>query len=90
MDGVFLQRGDYTVPLNEEKLWQFKPIAKVGDKVKAADFLGEVEENFQPLKIMVPFNFEGTYTVKSIIEEGEYNIYKTVAVITDEQGNDHE
>ncbi|MEG1615364.1 MAG: V-type ATP synthase subunit A [Bacteroidales bacterium] len=90
MEGVFLQRGDYTFPLNEEKLWGFKPLAKVGDKVKAADFLGEVIENFQPLKIMVPFTFEGTYTVKSIVEEGEYNIYKIIAVLTDEAGKDHE
>ena len=70
MDGVFLQRGDYTYPLDEEKLWHYKPIVNVGDKVKAADFLGEVEENFQPLKMMVPFTFEGTYTVKSVTPEG--------------------
>ncbi len=90
MKSVFLQRGDYTFPLNEEKLWHFTPIAKVGDKVTPAAFLGEVIENFQPLKIMVPFTFEGEYTVKSIIEEGDFNIYKTVAVLTDAQGKDHE
>jgi V/A-type H+-transporting ATPase subunit A len=39
---------------------------------------------------MVPFTFAGTYTVKSVAPEGEYNIYKTIAVLTDEQGNDHE
>ncbi|MDO5572126.1 MAG: V-type ATP synthase subunit A [Bacteroidales bacterium] len=90
MKGVFLQRGDYTFPLDEEKLWEFTPIVKVGDKVAPADYLGEVIENFQSLKIMVPFTFEGTYTVKNIIEKGEYNIYKVIAVLTDEQGNDHE
>ena len=90
MNGVFLQRGDYTFPLDEEKLWHYKPTAKVGDKVKAADFLGEVEENFQPLKMMVPFTFEGEYTIKKVIEEGDYNIYTTIAVLTDEEGNNHE
>ncbi len=90
MKGVFLQRGDYTFPLDEEKLWHYKPTAKVGDKVKAADFLGEVEENFQPLKMMVPFTFEGEYTIKKVIEEGDYNIYTTIAVLTDEEGKDHE
>ena len=90
MKSVFLQRGDYTFPLDEEKLWHFTPIAKVGDKVTPAAFLGEVIENFQPLKIMVPFTFEGEYTVKSITEEGDYTIYKTIAVLTDAQGNDHE
>ena len=90
MKGVFLKRGDYTFPLDEEKLWDYKPLAQVGDKVKAADYLGEVVENFQPLKIMVPFTFEGTYTVKQVIEAGQYNIYKVIAVLTDEEGNDHE
>ena len=44
MTGVFLQKGEYTDPLNHEKLWDFTPIAKVGDKVVAADWLGEVKE----------------------------------------------
>ncbi len=90
MDGVFLKRGQYTFPLDEEKLWSFKPLAKVGDVVSAADWLGEVDENFQPHKIMVPFTMEGRFTVKSIAPEGEYNIYHTVAVVVDEAGKEHE
>ena len=38
MTGVFLKRGEYTDPLNHEKLWDFTPIAKPGDKVVAAEF----------------------------------------------------
>ncbi len=86
MDGVFLQRGQYTFPLNEEKLWSFKPIAKAGDKVSGGDWLGEVDENFQPHKIMVPFTMNGKYTVKSVAPEGEYNIYHTIATVEDENG----
>ncbi|MBO7270810.1 MAG: V-type ATP synthase subunit A, partial [Bacteroidales bacterium] len=88
MEGVFLRRGEYTSPLDADKLWQFKTIAKVGDKVAAADWLGEVDENFQPHKIMVPFTFKGTYTIKSIVADGEYRINDTIAVLTDEQGKD--
>ena len=33
MDGVFLKRGEYTYPLDENKKWNFKPLAKAGDKV---------------------------------------------------------
>ena len=80
LTGVFLQRGEYNFPLDEEKLWKFEPIAKVGDKVEAAAWLGEVDENYQPHKIMVPFVFEGTYTVKSIVAAGEYKIHDTIAV----------
>ncbi len=74
MTGVFLRRGEYTNPLNHEKLWDFTPIAKPGDKVVAADWLGEVKEGWLPHKIMVPFSFKGEYTVKSVAEAGQYNI----------------
>jgi Archaeal/vacuolar-type H+-ATPase subunit A len=88
MDGIFLQRGDYTYALNNEEKWAFKPIAKIGDVVSAGDWLGEVDENFQPHKIMVPFVFTGTYTVKSLVAEGNYSVIDTIAVLTDGEGND--
>ncbi len=90
LTGVFLQRGEYNFPLDEEKLWKFEPLAKVGDKVEAAAWLGEVDENYQPHKIMVPFVFEGEYTVKSIVAAGEYTINQVIAVLTDAEGVDHE
>lgn len=88
MDGVFLKRGEYTAPLDHDKLWDFTPMAKPGDKVVAADWLGEVKEGWLPHKIMVPFSFKGTYTVKSIEEAGQYNIDHTVAVLVDENGEE--
>ena len=88
MDGVFLKRGQYTYPLDKEAKWLFKPIVKAGDEVGPSAWLGEVEENHQPLKIMVPFQLTGTYKVKSIVSEGEYTIEDTVAVLTDKEGND--
>ena len=88
MEGVFLKRGQYTEPLDPERLWAFKPLAKPGDVVQESDWLGEVEENHQPLKIMVPFQLKGKATVKSIVPEGEYRVRDVVAVLTDEQGND--
>lgn len=88
MEGVFLKRGDYTFPLDEEKLWHFKPIAKVGDPVTSGSWLGEVDENFQPHKIMVPFVMKEDYTIKSIVDEGDYNIYKAVAVVADKEGRE--
>ena len=88
MEGVFLKRGDYTDPLDREKLWDFSPIAQKGDKVIAADWLGEVKEGWLPHKIMVPFSFKGEYTIKSIIEAGQYNVDTVVAVLTDANGED--
>lgn len=88
MDGVFLKRGEYTAPLDHDKLWDFTPMAKPGDKVVAADWLGEVKEGWLPHKIMVPFSFKETYTVKSIEKAGQYNIDHTVAVLVDENGEE--
>ena len=88
MEGVFLKRGDYTYALNSDKLWDFKPLASVGDKVEAGSWLGEVDENLQPHKIMVPFVLEGTFTVKSIVGAGKYKIDDQIAVITDADGKD--
>ena len=86
MTGVFLKRGEYTDPLNREKLWDFSPLAKPGDTVIAADWLGEVKEGWLPHKIMVPFSFKGTYTVESIKEAGQYNVDTVIAVLRNEEG----
>ena len=90
MDGVFLKRGQYTDPIDENRLWEFTPIAQVGDEVQAADWLGGVDENSQPLKIMVPFQLEGKAKVKSIAAKGEYKVNDVIAVLTDAEGKDIE
>lgn len=89
LTGVFLQRGEYNYPLDTEKPWSFEPLARPGDTVEAGSWLGQVDENFQPHKIMVPFVMKGVYTVKSVVAAGEYKILDTVAVITDADGTDH-
>ncbi|NLP03866.1 MAG: V-type ATP synthase subunit A, partial [Fibrobacter sp.] len=40
MEGVFLKRGQYTFPLDEQKIWHFKPLVKEGDSVSAVDWIG--------------------------------------------------
>ena len=86
MEDVFLKRGEYTDPLNREKKWDFTPLAKPGDTVIAADWLGEVKEGWLPHKIMVPFSFKGSYTVKSVKEAGSYPVDTVIAVLTDDSG----
>ena len=89
MTGVFLKRGEYTDPLDHGKLWDFTPLAAEGDKVQAASWLGEVKEGWLPHKIMVPFSFQGEYTVKSLAPAGQYNIDQTIAVLVDAEGTEH-
>ena len=90
MEGVFLSRGTYTYPLDEGKQWGFTPLAQPGDRVQAGSWLGEVTENFQSIKVMVPFTFQGLYTVKTIAAAGDYTVTETIAVLTDEAGQEHQ
>ena len=88
LEGVFLKRGQSADPLDRQRKWLFTPIAKAGDEVEAADWLGGVVENSLQLKIMVPFDLEGKATVKSIVEEGEYTVDDTIAILTLANGKD--
>jgi V/A-type H+-transporting ATPase subunit A len=90
MEGVFLQRGQYTYALDDTVEWDFTPLAHDGETVTAGSWLGEVTENSLPHKIMTPFKFEGSYTVKSIEKAGSYTINHVIAVLTDSDGNDRE
>jgi V/A-type H+-transporting ATPase subunit A len=89
MDGVFLKRGEYTDALDFDSKWDFKPLAKEGDLVQAGSWLGEVQENWIAHKIMVPFKFEGKFTIKNIVKEGNYQITDTIATLSDSDGKEH-
>lgn len=89
MSDIFLQKGEYTFPLDTERLWDFKPLATPGTVLAAGRWFGEVIENHKPLKMMIPFNFQGNCTIKEIATAGQYNILHTIAVVTDSEGKDH-
>lgn len=86
--GWFLERGNYADGLNCDKKWEFTPIAKVGDFLRAGEYIGSVPEGAFVHKIFIPFYLLGSYTLKSIADKGEYNVKETIAVITDERGRD--
>ena len=86
--GWFLERGIYADGLDTEKKWEFTPTAKIGDVVRAGEYIGTVPEGPFTHKIFVPFYLLGNYTVKSIAQKGEYTVRETVAVVTDERGRD--
>lgn len=83
--GDFLKRGVTVNPLNREKKWEFKKVAKVGDSVEAGDILGTVEETAVVThKIMVPNGVKGK--IKDI-KEGSFTVEETIAVIETEKGD---
>ena len=89
MDGLFINRGSITDPIDFDAKWDFKPLAKVGDKVSAGDWLGEVKEQWVMHKIMVPFVMQGNYTVKSVVAAGQYKVTDTIAVVVDSDNNEY-
>ena len=83
--GDFLKRGVIVNPLNREKKWEFKKVAKVGDSVESGDILGTVEETAVVThKIMVPNGVKGK--IKEI-KEGSFTVEETIAVIETEKGD---
>ena len=86
--GWFLERGIYADGLNAEKKWEFTPTAKIGDTLRAGEYVGTVPEGPFIHKIFVPFYLLGKYTLKTIVPKGEYTVKETVAVLTDERGRD--
>ncbi len=82
-EGTFIGSGVKVDSLDREKKWHFKPKAEVGKEVMPGEELGEVKEtSLIKHKILVPVNKKGT--IKSIVEEGEYTIDETIAVIENE------
>ncbi len=86
--GWFLERGNYADGLDADKKWEFTPTAKVGDTLRAGEYLGTVPEGPFTHKIFVPFYLHGNYTVRSISDKGEYTVSETVAVLSDERGRE--
>lgn len=83
--GNFLEKGVTAPALDREKLWDFEPLAQVGDQVVAGDILGSVEETTVIThKIMVPYGVSGKL---KDIKAGEFTVADTIAVVETEDGD---
>ncbi len=87
--GFFLQRGVYLRALDREVKWSFSPLAAAGEKVLPGDRIGFVMEGAVRHYIMVPLSWQGEYTIKSVTPQGDYTIDDTMAVVSDESGDEH-
>jgi len=90
MHGMFLSRGDYTDPLDNDAIYHFTPLAKIGDELIAGDWIGEVPENWIKHKIMLPFVMEGKYQLTWLADAGDYKITDTIAKVKDKEGKLHD
>ena len=83
-----IERGVEVAALDREKVWEFLPIAKAGDKVAAGDYLGYVQETaLVKHYIMVPNKLEGTV---EWVYEGPARVTDVVAKVRDAAGEIHE
>ncbi len=82
--GSRISRGVSVNNIDREKKWRFVPCVKVGDEVGEGDVLGTVRETeLIEHRIMVPNGVSGK--VESV-EEGDYTVEDTVAVIRTDGG----
>lgn len=86
-DGFFLKRGRYVDPLDRETRWQFAPKCKVGDRLRAGDVLGNVQEHRFTHKIVVPFDTAGAVEVVAV-QEGNLTVDEPVARVRDQSGRE--
>jgi len=87
--GFFLKPGTYMNALDTDRTWDWTAKVQAGAVVQAGDTLGSVPESIFEHGIMVPFSWEGQYTVQSVAEPGSYPITKEIATLTDSSGNAH-
>src|SRR3989338_8753214 len=84
--GFFLKRGVYIQALSEDSIWEFTPLKKSGEKVRAGEKLGFVQEKIFQHSIMVPFNLKESYEIVSIEKKGKYNLKEPIAKLKDSSG----
>jgi len=86
--GFFLEPGTYIHGLPTERTWDFTPGVETGATVEAGDVLGAVPEGLFTHQIMVPFGWQGRFTVERVAEAGGYTIEQEIAVLRDASGEE--
>ena len=86
----FLRRGVYLAALDYERMWDFTPLVKTGDKVRAGDWLGWVPEGIFKHYIMAPFDLRGDWEVAGVSPAGAYTLKNKIAELVNASGETRE
>ncbi|MBF0188752.1 MAG: V-type ATP synthase subunit A [Magnetococcales bacterium] len=78
--GDFLPRGAEEPSLDPQRKWNFSPVVKGGDRMRAGEVLGTVQEGRFSHRIMLPFDLNGEVELVSI-HQGAITTEQSVAVI---------
>ncbi|MBF4509604.1 MAG: V-type ATP synthase subunit A [Aeromicrobium sp.] len=78
----FIARGTVASALDRKRLWEFTPVAEVGQSVEGGDVLGTTPEGATVLhRVMVPPNVKGV--IAKVAAAGSYTVDEVVAVLED-------
>lgn len=88
--GFFLKRGEYIDALSDKTMWEFTPVKKEGEIIKAGGWLGHVPERVFRHYIMAPFGLAGPLEVIKIAGPGRYNIKDVIARLKSSDGKKHD
>ena len=86
--GSFISRGASVSSLDDKKLWNVTLKVKVGDRLESGQIYATLPET--PIiehRLMVPPSISGVIT--KVMPNGEYKLFDTVAVIKDDDGEEH-
>ncbi len=78
--GEFIARGVVVPPIDKKRKWDFKPLLKKGDEVKAGDIIGEIPETkIITNRVIIPYGIEGK--IQWIAQKGKYTCEETLCKI---------
>lgn len=82
VSGDFISRGIEAPGIDKKKKWDFQPLIKKGDEVKAGQIIGKVQETeVVEHRILVPPNVRGG-RVKEVYS-GNFTVDETIAILED-------
>ena len=86
--GSNINRGIEVKSVDRDKLWDFTPKVKKGDRVVSGDIIGTVPETvIVEHRVMVPHGIEGTVEE---IHQGSYKVEDVICKIRDDKGDLHD
>ncbi len=85
LQGDFIRRGAQVQSLDRKRRWTFKPLCRIGNRLKGGDILGEVPETSAFIhRILCPPTIQGELV--EIAPEGEYQIEDVIAKVKTDTG----
>lgn len=85
LQGDFIRRGAQVQSLDRKRRWTFKPLCRIGNRLKGGDILGEVPETSAFIhRILCPPTIQGELV--EIAPEGDYQLEDVIAKVKTDTG----